>query len=293
MVYRTRLASFALLLLAVALSPVIGVAQELVVEEARVALLHDINIPAQEAGVIARLDLQEGMRVTRGQVLGQIDDTVAQAEFEAARLQQLVAEIQTRNDVNLRFAEKSSEVAQADVLRANKAIATFEKSISKTEVDQLRLVAERSLLAREQAELELQAARLTSQFRAQEVTVAQQRLANRRITAPFDGIIVERHRHVGEWVQPGDTIGRLIQNDRLRVEAFVDGYRYGESLVGKSVAFTSRVPSSEKPGEWTGTVTFVNPVMNPVTGEVLLVAEVENPDRALRAGMIGTLRISP
>jgi macrolide-specific efflux system membrane fusion protein len=260
--------------------------------EARVALLRDVRVPAKEAGVLSTLEVSEGSVTTDGQVISIIDVSMAERELAVARFQEMVADVQAKNDVNLRFAEKSSEVADADVARANQAVQAFEKSISRAEIDQLRLVAERSVLAREQAELELDAARLTSQLREQEVGIAAQHLENRHVRVPFAGTVVEVYRHVGEWVQPGDPIVRLIQTERMEVEVFVNGYKHGQELVGRPVVFASKIAPNETPAQWTGKVTFVSPIMHPVTGEVRVLAELVNSDGKMQSGMVGQLTVS-
>ena len=89
-------------------------------------------------------------------------------------------------------------------------------------------------------------------------------------------------------MNPGDTIARMINLETLRVEALVDGNTYGNELVGRAMTF---VPASSELNACEGRVVFVSPELHPVTGQVRLVGEIQNPDGVLRAGMKGSLAI--
>ena len=41
------------------------------------------------------------------------------------------------------------------------------------------------------------------------------------VAAPWAGVVVERYRRAGEWVQQGEPILRMVQMDKLRVEGFL------------------------------------------------------------------------
>ena len=43
----------------------------------------------------------------------------------------------------------------------------------------------------------------------------------RKIFAELSGIVVEVNRHPGEWVEPSETVFRLLRMDRLRAEGFL------------------------------------------------------------------------
>jgi HlyD family secretion protein len=70
------------------------------------------------------------------------------------------------------------------------------------------------------------------------------RLADTEITAPFDGLIVGRHRDPGDVVVPGSSILTLISTDELWVSAWVDETEMSSLKEGQS----ARVIFRSEPG---------------------------------------------
>jgi multidrug resistance efflux pump len=100
-------------------------------------------------------------------------------------------------------------------------------------------------------------------------------LDRRKVKAPLDGIVVERLKHEGEWVQPGETMFKIVGLKRLRVEGTVPADKYSrDQVVGARV-----MVSVETPGGNTetvaGTIEFVSPVVE-AHGEYRVWTEVEN-----------------
>jgi len=209
---------------------------------------------------------------------------VTKAESELA-----IARAKAENDVAVRFARKAHEVAAAEYRRALESVEKFQKSVSQTELDQLRLTTEKARLGIEQAELEKSIARLGMRQMEAELETARLKLARHRLLAPFAGMVAEIKKGRGEWVSPGDTVVRLVRLDRLRVEAFLPArdivVEHGPSVtVSVDVPGRGRARSSAK-------LVFVSPEVNPVNGQVLIWAEVENQDLLLKPGQVATLEI--
>lgn len=75
------------------------------------------------------------------------------------------------------------------------------------------------------------------------------RLADTEIRAPFDGLIVKRHRDPGDVVVPGSAILTLISTDELWISAWVDETEMGRLRTDQSarVVFRSQ-PERSYPG---------------------------------------------
>ena len=76
-----------------------------------------------------------------------------------------IAQANATNDVNLRCARKSLEVAKAELQRAELSNENFAKSVSDSEMDRLGLLVQRSTLEVEQSEHQQTIAGLTLQAR--------------------------------------------------------------------------------------------------------------------------------
>lgn len=249
-----------------------------------------VEVPARDAGVLVNLSVQEGQTVSADSPLGQLDDTEAQLAVRRSQLERDIAANLARNDIRVRFAKKSAEVAQAEVKRANESIEKFQKSVSATELDRLRLAAEKAMLEIEQAELDLNGAQLTAQLKENELQLAKRQAARRRIVAPVAGVVVQVHRQRGEWVEPGQPVVRLLRVDRLRASGFVDAKRAHTLKPGQAVAVSVELPDGRE-ASFSGRLAFVSPEVDPVNGQVRFWAEIENRDATLRTGLQGSLTV--
>ncbi|MDP1797735.1 MAG: HlyD family efflux transporter periplasmic adaptor subunit [Planctomycetaceae bacterium] len=252
-----------------------------------VTLIDQVDVPAQESGVLLKRLATEGQVVEEGQVLGQIDDreirllrTRAEAELEQARR---LAE----NDLKVRFAQKSSEVAKAELKRAQDSVEKFPKSVSQTELDRLQLLADKAALEIEQAQEDLADARIQQALKQHDVERTRLQQERRRIVAPITGVVVQWKKHQGEWLEPGAPVVRVIRMHKLRAEGFAPAGSLSADAVGRRVTLTVQ----DMPV--TGELVFVSPEIDPVNNQVRFWAEVDNPQLKLRPGQSGVLVIHP
>lgn len=260
------------------------------VSDAQAALIEETRVPAREAGVLVSLDVREGDRVKPGDVLGRVDAENAELEQEKARLDHDVAQLKSENDVDIRFQQVAEKVAARELERAVGSDKEYKASISETELDRKRLLVQQARLAGEQARRDKKLAEFAARVKKHVLHAAKKRVARCAITSPLEGEVVQVLKQRGEWMNPGDPLVRVLKLHPLRIEAFVDGSRFGNELKGKLVKFQTRLPGNQL-GEFTGTVVFVSPELNPVNGQVRLYAEVQNPDFRLRPGTVGELTI--
>lgn len=118
------------------------------------------------------------------------------------------------------------------------------------------------------------------------VAVVESRLADRTIRAPFAGVVGLRKLSVGALVRPGDPITTLDDDGVMKLEftvpaTYVDTLQPGLAIVAKARAYGSR--------EFHGQVRSVDSRVDPVTRSIQARAEIPNPDRALRPGMLMTV----
>jgi macrolide-specific efflux system membrane fusion protein len=284
--------AFVLILLSAALGQGAGASDRLEVESALVSLLEEVDVPAQVEGVLADLDAREGRLVEAGANLARIEDGEVRLTHERARIEYEIARKQAQNDLKLKSAKKSAEVARTELKRAVESVEKYKKSVSETELDRLRLALDRAELDVEQAVHDRETALLTSQLKETEMRLAQHAIDRRAIVSPISGMIVQVNVHRGEWVQPGKAVLRVLRVDRLRIEGFVPAKKLTEDIVGRRATFTADLPGRAAT-EFEGAVVFVNPEVNPVNGQVRVWAEVENKKLLLRPGMRGSLTIHP
>jgi macrolide-specific efflux system membrane fusion protein len=257
---------------------------EIEIPSVLVTLIDQRDVPAEEAGVLAAVDVREGQMVEQGDPLAQIVDTEARIAADLAKIELEIATKNVENDVDIRFARKSVDVAKAELQRSLDSIDKYPKSISDSEMDRLRLVVERAALEVEQAEYDLAVAALTRQIKENEHKAAQEGVRRRKITAPVAGVVVDVQRHSGEWVKPGDSVLRILRIDRLRAEGFLPVAELGGHLDGRPVRLIVDLPDQPE-AEFPGELVFLSPEIDPVNAQVRVWAEIENRGLRLRPGM--------
>ncbi len=110
-----------------------------------------------------------------------------------------------------------------------------------------------------------------------------------RIRAPFAGVVGRRRISPGAYVKAGDIITELARIDVMKVR-FSAPERELEHL-GRGHRVEVTTPAV--PGEtFAGEITVVDPIIDPQTRTVQIVARVANPRRLLQAGMSGNVAVT-
>src|SRR4051812_43973824 len=128
------------------------------VQSVVVRLLEEAEVPAQEAGVITGVAVVEGQRVKQGELLAQIDDQVARLAAEATKAKYDISRAKATNDVRLRYAQKATDVSEAELRRSTESIEHFAKSVSQSQLDVEQLTVQKNRLEAEQARHEQEVA---------------------------------------------------------------------------------------------------------------------------------------
>ncbi|HRX78224.1 MAG TPA: efflux RND transporter periplasmic adaptor subunit [Pirellulaceae bacterium] len=258
--------------------------------EGMLTLLEEIRIPARDAGVLVEIAVRPGMSVTKEMLLAKQDDTEAQVTSDQAKTELSNASRLARNDLKVQLARKAHEVAAAELKRAIEAAERFSKSVSQSEIERLQLATEQADLQIYQARFDLKTAQLEVDTHEANLRLAEHRLQKRTILAPSSGVVVEVMKQAGEWVEPGETVVRIVRIDRLRVEGFLSAQQASAKLVGQPALVSVRnQPDSSTDVQ--GEVTFVSPEIHPLNGMVRVWVEIDNADATLRPGLQATIKI--
>jgi len=268
----------------------VAASESVQVDSVQISLLEQVDVPAEDAGVLAALHVEEGDLVESGAPLAQLDDTAASLEHERAESEVEQAQDQANNDVRIRFAEKAVEVAKAEHQRAKNSVVTFAKAVSQTEMDRLRLAAEKTILEVELAKREQHAAQIEVRVKESVSRLAKYYVERRKISAPISGIVVQVNRRPGEWVEPAETVLRMVRMNRLRAEAFVDAGLVSRRMAGRRVTVVLRGGSNAEKS-FSGRLVFISPEINPVNGQVRIWAEVDNRELILQPGQQASMVI--
>lgn len=263
------------------------------IRDVQISLIQNVFVAAPVAGVVSSISVSEGDRVLSNEVLVKLNSDQASRELVAAKAALTAARIKSDNDVDRRYAQRTLSVRETEFQQSQIANDLYAGAVSDNEVQQLRLEVDQAALAIEQADHQLAIAAAEAREKEAALEISQTLVEHHTIRTAVDGQVVEVDTEVGEWVEAGKPIVRVISLDPIRVECFVDGRLYGQELVGRAVTFT-KAPAAAKDNEttFTGKVVFVSPELHPVTGQARLWATLRNPGERLRAGMRGTLKVA-
>lgn len=205
----------------------------------------EVRISAQVGGTLREVLVDEGSRVSAGQVVARIENAEHAARVSQAEAELAVREAEARRVRNgardqerreavaaVAEAEAVRDHARADLARLRQLAS--ERVISQQELDRgeqsARVAQARVDAATQRADLIAADAREEDQVRADaEVALARARLTEARallakttITSPIDGVVLRRHRKAGESVSTQFDSPILTVADRSRVRVRVD-----------------------------------------------------------------------
>lgn len=191
-----------------------------------------VNLSSPVEGILAKVLVDRGAYIKKGQVVAQLESNLEQASVVLAR---------ARADVEA--AIKSGEARQAfSVLKLTRSQQLFEKQlISAVDLDEAQ--TEKDL-----ADMALVNAIDNKRLAGLELDRANAALARHTIRSPISGVVVERFLSPGEYTsgqfKNDSPILKLAQIDPLRVEVFAPIALHGKIFVGMPAQLMLDAPMS-------------------------------------------------
>ncbi len=223
------------------------------------------NLGSNSRGVINHIAVDRNDFVKRGDVIAVLDDKVEQASVTLASKQaSLVSDI-ALSKVNLAYAQR--EQARAKKAYQAKAYSLHDYDVAKVET--------------ELAKIKLLQAKEKKVLADNELKRAQAQLAHKTIRAPFSGVVTERLKVIGEYIDD-EAVITLAQLDPLHVEVIVPVLQHGKIKVGMQAAVCT---DTQQTNDWHATVTQVDQVMDAASGTFGVRLSLPNPDYKIPAGL--------
>jgi multidrug efflux pump subunit AcrA (membrane-fusion protein) len=256
-------------------------------------------LSAKLLAAVVAVRAREGDRVRAGDVLVELDDRDARAEGDRA-------------EAALREARDAVDEAQAAIDAAGRAIdaALAHEALAASTRRRYTTLLERELIAAQEydevaarataaaaevarareTKLSLLARRRQATARIDQAVASLARarvtLADTRIAAPMDGVVVAKRVEVGNVAAPGATL-LTVEEPRYRLEASVS-----ESDIAKVRTGQRAVASIDVLGrDLEGTVVEVVPAADPVSRTFLVKVDLPG-DARLRSGLYGRARFA-
>jgi multidrug efflux pump subunit AcrA (membrane-fusion protein) len=226
-----------------------------------VSVIDDIQVPAQESGLLTAIAVEEGSLVKKDQIVAQIDDRQAKLERYAAQTEREAALARASDDIEVRFAEASLEVADAE-LKTNEVInAKTPGLVPATEIRRQKLTKHRAELQIDKSKLDMSVAKMQADVHEAAVRAADDTIARRRIVAPMDGEVLTRIRQSGEWVNAGEPVLRLIRMDQLKVEGLLAAADVNPSELMHQPVLVQVELAHGRTAQFQGEVTYISPLV--------------------------------
>ncbi|WP_425397255.1 biotin/lipoyl-binding protein [Aeoliella sp.] len=186
-----------------------------------------IEISANKAGILERLNVREGSLAKEGAVIAKLDDVEPQMQLRVAKQKEDAAAFRATDKVEQEYAEAARDAAQADLddLRSANS-GPIERVVPITELRAKELELVRSQLQIKKAIKDRQLAITEWRVAKVETEAAEMEITRRVVKAPYSGQVVELYRKQGEWVDPGEPILQYARYDVLRCDGYVSLEQY-------------------------------------------------------------------
>ena len=221
-----------------------------------------INITPDIGGKIANIHVEEGEKVTKGQVLAELDTRAIRLQVEQAQAGLAVAE------ANYNDAKKNMDRME----RLKK-----ENAASEQQYEKIRL-------AYEAAEAQLKQAQAA-------VNLANHNLDVSIMKAPFSGVVASKNAEVGDVINPmmggfSPTSGVLTLMDFSSVKIDIDVSQEDIIRIKKGQTAHLRVTAFSDQ-DFRGKVSLVNITADPSTKKFKVEVTIDNPGLILRPNTFG------
>lgn len=221
-----------------------------------------VSITAQTPGTVVSINADDGMRVTAGQVLVQLDPNDAQVALAQAEANLAATVRQVRGlfssvdsaQADIAAREVALQQARADVARRSGLVASGAVSAEELAHAQAQLQAAEAALSGSRGQLSrnralVDATTVASQPQVQ-AAAAQLRkayldLQRAAIVAPVDGFIAKRSVQLGQRVQPGGALMAVIPLHDVWVDANFKETQLHNMRLGQPVKLTADLYGSD------------------------------------------------
>ena len=223
------------------------------------------DLGSNARGVIATIAVDRNHFVKQGDVIAVLDDTVEKATVVLAEKKAAMdSEIKEYN-INLTHAKREEKRAKVAYRSKAFSLHNLDKAKVATQLAKIKLLQaqEKQLLAQKK------------------LVEAKARLAHRTIHAPFTGIVMEKFKTMGEYIDD-DPVVRLAQLDPLYVELILPAAERS----GIKVGMDATVCSDKNDGKgWRVNVSQVDKVIDVASGTFGVRLLLPNTNYEIPAGI--------
>jgi len=283
------------------------------------------DIAPKVAGKVVNVYANVGQFVGQGSVIAKIDDKDARLQLAEARagVTQAIAGVRQAEArlglgvngkfnastipevraANATYEQRVAELRQAEanerryrdlVQTGDVAMITYEtfrtaRDTAQSQVNNAKQQLEGAVNTAKQSNQAIVSAQAGVEAARAQVGTAEQALTDTVIRAPFSGFISARPVAVGEFVTSSNSVATILRSNPIKIQMQVPEADVGNISIGRGVSLEVDAYRDRK---FAGTVSAVNPAIDPASRSVMVEASIENNSNLLRSGMFATARIT-
>jgi len=235
--------------------------------------IKDVTLSVSVSGRISKIFLKEGDRVSKGQIILNLDK--GQEELEVQR-RKLLWESKTEVESAAR-----KEATLKSLLDSTRALFESTRSVSREELEKMELEYLLSVAERQGLEI--------AENREQiEYNMARNNLAERFLRSPIQGRIIKLFLKEGEGCEPNQPLVHVVDTSECLFVCNVEEHIGRTMKKGQSVDLKIRTGASFINKK--GVIVFVSPVVDQASGLLEIKSKFINRDGKVRPGVSGTMR---
>lgn len=257
-----------------------------------------VTVSAEVAGRVSEIHFDFGQSVKKGDIIAELDKREFTLQYERARAALVQALARIGLDPNQEEATPDStpaiRQAQAQFEDARSKFQSAARLVKTGDVSQERYIElEKTFHARQAAldaardDLRTQLANIQA-LRA-EVKLAQKRLNDTTVRAPFDGAVAARLVSPGQYMKDNTPIVTLVKAHPLRLRVDIPETMAGEVRIGTSLTFTTDAAPGK---QFRAVVRELNPALDARSRSLAAEARLTDSDPTLRPGMFVQVQLA-
>jgi len=189
-------------------------------------------------------------------------------------------------------------VKEGDPVKAGQALARLFSRLEELEMQRTKVLLERHEYETKGSN-ELYETRVIPEYQARQARIelelariqyetAVEQVRMRTVSSPFDGVVVERYRDLGETVSPSQRLFRIVDLTRVYIHCALKPEQLPAVAVGRKVQ--ARFPQLEGAPSFQAEVVFLDPCADSA-GLYRMKLLMDNPDQKIRGGSRALLEI--
>lgn len=236
--------------------------------ENQIAIHPEISAP------IVSVEIENGDRVSKGQVLLRLREDEYQKQYDAALAQLRLAEARV-DQAKASMEEVRSQYSRTLKLSEKQMTSSLEVETQKAQLDGAKASYKVAQAQADQATANLQQARIN--------------LSRTVIRAPIAGYVGSRNAEVGMQVTSSSQLMLLGELNKVKVRVELTELMSGKIEVGQRVTIQPEDTASLKPMR--AVISRISPFLDPVTHSTMAEIDLKNPGLKLKPGMFVSVDI--